>query len=962
MSITAAVIESSGWVLRLTVTGALTQPNTNFGAYIFDYDGVPRLSLAVSHPGFVKSAGAAVAGALARNIVGLRPLRQVVNPASPTVKVLDEVNLGGGLLQVRIALSETIYATETSLSLSTLAGWRSGIGAQSGLSVINNSTATPPVPIMRWVLPHYGVATGPFRISLIVGSHHPVGFDPVAGVKFTVTDGTTVKTFWTTALATDNTYGDNLRCYSMVVDPSTATALTAGLLRCDAEVYPYLGSMRTTDPAGTRSMTNIRTDGFLTTAQAPWVIGYDPAGTRYSNRFVVVDPVNGTTTPSGAMVQPTLAAAKAVASTSKPRDISTAVAAGRNQSYTLPAANGQPSSSSDFSGLRVIVPAGVYNGLGSTIPNSGNCAEIPVTIEGDPDDPDARNNVILDTETTGRNIRTTRLRYRRLTVRAAASQFLNTNTVAYVWLDNITLQGKAGSEASTTNPFSTAAGVPATQFAWTVTNSRIWRLAMQIGANTRQIMLFRANEHTSKARATVIVKNRVIPPAEDGITNYSSTFNQVGYANPQQTVNIGHFEDWVVAYNDARSIRWEGLGRTPIPAALAGTSKDQIRRHLILNNVFERVSGTFTPNSDTDTTQGGYGENEHVVMRDIIVEGNTFAGAGLNAFYNDPLPVTLADTDSQNNEAYNIRNANNAYDRQASKQDEFNDDTTRNIRRANGFPTADGHRPQLVGVWSTHFGTDAEAIVDSSRAESGPGNFLKDGLGPRSVQFQPKLATVGWANDACERGSDQGLGDYTPMPGSPLLGRIIRGNSDRDWLGNPRLFNGAAGAIEAGGQSLVAQGARHDHAATAPALAVPLTLAAQNGNHGHSAAATTVSTGVSLVTANAAQQHRAAVSQASWATSLFAANALMTSAAVMAVVAWQGSIIPSGANSAIGSTSPPISSTGPVATVLAPPGALHVMLSQAAQLFPESSVPEDRTLRVRADARTIFITETKQEN
>jgi hypothetical protein len=912
----------------------------------------------------VKSGGQAIAGALARTIVGLRPLRQVVNPASPTVKVLDEVDLGGGSVQVRIALSETIYATETSLSLSTLAGWRSGIGAQSNISVTNNSTAVAPVPIMRWVLPSYDVAQGPFRLSLIVGSNHPVGFDPVAGVKFTVTDGATVKTFWTTALDTDNTYGDNLRCYTMVVDPSTATALTAGLLRCDAEVYPYLGAMRTTDPAGTRSMTNIRTDGFLTVAAAPWVIGYDPAGTRYSNRFAFVDPVNGSTTAAAGMIQTTLAAAKAVAPASRPRNVATAIQAARLQAISLPAANGQAASTNtEVSGLRVVLAAGTHSGLGITAVSSGTgTVEIPVTIEGDPDDANARNNVILDTEVTGRNMRVSRLRYRRLTVRAAASQSLHTNTVGYLWLDDMTLEGKTGSEASTSNPFATAAGVPATQYAWTITKSRIWRLGMLIGAATRQVMLFRANEHTSKARATAIVKNRVIPPAEDGITNYSSTFNQVGYANPQQTVNLGHFEDWVVAYNDARSIRWEGLTRSVIPAALAGTAKDQIRRHLILNNVFERVSGTFTPNSDTDTTQGGYGENEHVVMRDIIVEGNTIAGAGFNAFYNDPLPATLADCDSQNNEAYNIRNANNAYDRQASKQDEFNDDTTRNIRRANGFPTADGHRPQLVGAWSTHFGTDAEAIVDSSRAESGPGNFLKDGLGPRSVQFQPKLATVGWANDACERGSDQGLGDYTPMPGSPLLGRIIRGNSDRDWLGNLRQVNGAAGAIEATGQSLLAQGTRHGHAATVPALAVPLTLAPQTGSHGHSAAAAPVSTGGALAAANAAHQHRASVSQAGWAASLFAANALMTSAAVLAVVAWQGSIAASDGSIAFGSTAPSISATAPVAAMLEPPGTRHATLTQATQLIPESSVPEDRTLRVRADARTIFITETKQEN
>jgi hypothetical protein len=549
-----------------------------------------------------------------------------------------------------------------------------------------------------------------------------------------------------------------------------------------------------------------------------------------------------------------------------------------------------------------------------------------------------------------------------MTIRTQASQALNTNSVTQLWLDRVTLEGKAGQETANAVPFQMTAPNAATQWSWMVTGCKFWRSGNTLGASTRQIQLFRANEHTRRAAATVIVKNRVIPPAEDGFTNYTATFNQVGYANPQQTVNLGHFEDWVVAYNDARSIRWIGLTRTPIPAALAGTSKDQIRRHLILNNVFERVSGTFTPGADSDTSQGGYGENEHVVMRDIIVEGNTFAGAAFNAFYNDPVPTTLAECDTQNNEAYNIRNANNAYDRQASKQDEFNDDTTRTVRRNNGFPTAEGHRPQLTGAWSTHFGTDMEAVVDASRAESGPGNFLRDGLGPRSVQFQPKLATVGWTNDACEKGSDQGLGDYRPMPGSPLLARIVRGNSDRDWANNVRLFNGAAGAIEASDVSLAVAGSRHDHRAAAPTLETPLSLAVASARHGHAAAAGLVSTSGTMAAANARHAHAVTPGQTGWATSLSAANALMTSAAMVAVVAWQGQTIPAGSSHGVSNGVPGVSAAGPLPTMLLPPGARHAVSTQAAPIFPQSNVPDDRTLRVRLERRTIFPTTSKQEN
>jgi hypothetical protein len=250
------LIEANGWVLRLDVTGGLG----DFASYILDPDGTPRLTLASSHPGFIKSGGQAVAGTIARSLVGTKPLRRPIPAAGPITPVIDETDLGGGVIRVRIALSEHVYATDTGVTLAVLAGWRAGESAATGIRVTNASTIVTPIPIMRWVLLPYGVTTGAFTVALFVASHHPVGFEPVAGVKFTATDGTTIKTVWTTQLSTDASYGDGLRCYTATIDPATATALTAGLLRIDAEVHPWLGGVRTTDPAGTRSMATLRSD------------------------------------------------------------------------------------------------------------------------------------------------------------------------------------------------------------------------------------------------------------------------------------------------------------------------------------------------------------------------------------------------------------------------------------------------------------------------------------------------------------------------------------------------------------------------------------------------------------------------------------------------------------------------------------------------------------------------------
>ncbi|MBC7522045.1 MAG: hypothetical protein H7268_13255, partial [Sandarakinorhabdus sp.] len=481
MPITAAQIESNGWVLRLTLTGALSSPNTDFSAYTFDMNGVPRLTLTTSHPGFVKSGGTAVGGTRTRSIIGLKPLRNPANPiasgtlAAPTI---DETDLGGGQVRVRIALAEMVYSGDTGLSLAVLGNWRAGEGAATGISVTNSSTIGAPLPIMRWVLPPYEVATGSFRLSLIVGSHHPIGFDPVAGVKFTVTDGTTTKTVWATALGDDNTYGDNLRCHTVLIDPATATALTAGLLRCDAEVYPYLGAMRSTDPAGTRIVATLADDGLSAAAEAPFVIGYDPAGTRYSNVYAFIDPVNGTNIPATGMIATTRTAAKAIAPASRPRNVMTAQHACRllNRSFTnrLGTSYG---SAGNTDGLVCTLAAGTHtDALGNTngtLSASARTSEIPLTIEGDPTNSNPRANCILQTRAVGgqTNNAVQRLRLRNLTLeQGEASLMACTNK----WLDNVEIRAKSGFILVNSAPIGgNVLNIASAN--WWVTRSKIWR-------------------------------------------------------------------------------------------------------------------------------------------------------------------------------------------------------------------------------------------------------------------------------------------------------------------------------------------------------------------------------------------------------------------------------------------------------------------------------------------------------
>ena len=916
MPITAATVEANGWVLRVTVSGSAG----SFASYTLDPDGNPRVLLATSHAGFVKSAGTAIAGSIARSLVGTKPVRRPVSWTGTTKDpaVIDEIDNGNGTVTARIALSEHVYATDTGLVLAVQAGWRTGEPAGTGIAVTNGSTAAAPVPIFRWALAPYDVTQGVFRLSLFVVSHHPVGFEPVAGVRFTVTDGTRTRTVWATELSTDNSHGDNLRCYSVLVDPGTATALTAGLLRCDAEVYPWLGAMRSTDAAGTRVMTGLGTAGFGVSAQSPFVIGYDPAGTRYLGQFLFVDPA-GTATASAAMVQTSHAAAKAIAVASRPRDYTTALQALYLAARTLPAANGLAAQTRAADGARIRFIAGVHAGVGATAVTSGlTSAEIPVVLEGDPDDADPRANCILQTGTP-QSGRVTRTRLRNIRIEAGGTALMSSTSI-YWFLDNVELRGKAGSELSTVQPLSSAA-VPSDQWNVCITRSKWHRIGFRIGAVSNRAGLLRASEHSRRADALTILRNRFVPATEDTTV----TGNESGIGQWSGTAfALGAFEDVIAAFNDLRACRNRVWVVNPATAAAAATPNPSYRRLAFINNVCERVGSSAEP-------FWSMGETESATISYNIIEGNSFAGERVNAFYSDPLPVTVADTNTQLNQAFCNRMANNAFDRNASKVDEFLDPNTLNIRTAGGVINPTGYRPQMVETWSGHYGAGHEGNYDGGRATGSIDSNRREYSGLRSEQTAVAVYP-GWTTDRSVLGTGTGLGDYRPAAGSPLLGRLRRGSSDRDFADRPRLALGAAGALEGTG--------------------IAVALVPEAARHGHRAAASLLAWSGSLLPARAVMASRAGVSGVAWQGAVAPARAVMASRAAPASVAVAVSIGPAPARL-------PMASLAAVVTVrsggLDPAPAVHGLSDFSVTLLPGRRGGVAGQVPVGADVRVLLI-------
>ena len=837
MAITAASIEANGWVLRLTVSAGLG----TFGSYALDPGGTPRVTLTSNHAGFVKSGGQAIAGIIGRSLIATKPLRLPVNPGSPNTPVIDETDLGGGLIRVRLALTEHVYATDTALSLAVLAGWRTGEGAASGIAVSNASTAAAPVPIMRWALLPYAATAGAFTLALLVVSHHPVGLEPVAGVRFTATDGSNVKTVWTTQLSTDTSYGDNLRCYTAVINPATATALTTGLLRCDAEVYPWLGAMRTTDAAGTRSMANLRSDGFAVDAASPWVIGHDPAGTRYGGQVALVDPVNGTVTAASGMVQATLAAARAMAPAALPRDINTAIQAGYLANRTLPAANGQPLATRNVDGMQIYLAAGIHAGPGSGGVTSGlTVVEVPIRIIGDPAAASPRDSCILQTAVAGVN-RGARLMWQNLTIELATTALAGSSST-YNMVDNCIVRSKAGQEASGTAPFTAAA--PAGFWNFGIVRSRWWRTSAAIGNANARPGLVRATETQRTVNSSLIaVKNRLISSSEDGFIG-SATFTAFG-AWPAATL-VGQSEDFIIAYNDIRNLRARAVVFAAVSGAIAGTPNNSIRRNAFIGNVVERIGTDPSPFY-------GLGEDASATMSYIIIEGNSFVGDRSNTFYSDPLPVTLADTNAMLNQAFVNRVANNAFDWLPTKHDDFNDNSSATLRG-----TSNGYRPQMIEAWSMLYGVGHEANVDTRR--TGSSLFPLEYSGPGTLTDYAGAIAPLYTDDRSLLGTGTGTGNYRPLAVSPLAGRGLRANADVDGDGILRRVPFAAGAFQAAAIDLFPAATRSAQQAGVGVVKLGLTLAPAAGRSPQRAALGQVQLGLALAPVPAHSAQRAATS------------------------------------------------------------------------------------------------------
>lgn len=123
----------------------------------------------------------------------------------------------------QVALSRIIYDDDTIVG---------------GLT--NNSTIVSPKPVANWVMPHRLTVGNSIDLEVVAFHRDARNSEQVACVKFIATDGTnTVSQFVSTSVVSGKSYDKHaVIVYRTNLD---VTTLNAGLITCNAEIYPWIG-------------------------------------------------------------------------------------------------------------------------------------------------------------------------------------------------------------------------------------------------------------------------------------------------------------------------------------------------------------------------------------------------------------------------------------------------------------------------------------------------------------------------------------------------------------------------------------------------------------------------------------------------------------------------------------------------------------------------------------------------
>lgn len=287
-----ASIDATGWQLWLEFASMGTNGFfKNFGfATNNSISGNETVKLSVTSQGFDSTGTAKL---YTRTLYGTKQIRFAY--PSNTFPDTTSNNIS---TTVKIALSDFVYSGDSNIVVTLASGVYTNLTVNSAVAtampVTNNSTRPYPLPVCNWTWPGYQRETNAtMRLRAVGFAQTADGGQPLACMKFVVSDGTTTTTNTVGAMAIDRTLPDIYPTGEYFTDvtlspfiPYAAGGAT-GLLRCNFHAYPRLG---------TTSTVLITTDAAALSPSPCTITNLYDANYAYCNRIAVVDPAGNDTT------------------------------------------------------------------------------------------------------------------------------------------------------------------------------------------------------------------------------------------------------------------------------------------------------------------------------------------------------------------------------------------------------------------------------------------------------------------------------------------------------------------------------------------------------------------------------------------------------------------------------------------------------------------------------------------
>jgi hypothetical protein len=611
----------NGWTAEIDIAGLATGGSYNLGMGPNSDPTNAKITFTVSSPGFDTTGAAATT---TRTIYATKYVR-LPYPSNASV---DE-STSGGTLTIKVALSDFIYAADTSITANISSGVYTKTSvpnnASSSVSVVNNSTLQYPKSVGRWAWPGYERVTGDFLVEAVAFNRFAKNGKPLAAMVFTANDQhghTVTQTVTDMTVSTRSGDANSVQVYAATIPVSTLTQ--SDIIEVNFKAYPWVGTSSAILNSATTSNGYAQPNERL----GPIYEINDKSGT-YGYAYAYVNPRGSDTTGT---VYSTQSAAEAGSAFLTIKKASDAIQTYNNSNY----------SRNEAGGGTILLGAGTttYPGL-STVDVGTMNTWLTITRTSTT----SKSAVILDTDGNNRTSRITRLKITGITIKSSSASTIITGRTATdaLWLhDNIIDRTGTGIVAfSTAAAYATQNSIvnhDATGFSPFSTTHSGWAL-------------IRGNTNTA---ATAIKGDVYALLGNSGVTPlFKENANSSGQAASDNSV---------FAYNSLY-----GITSAPNSFSMTSTSTGLA----VIGNVMEKTTTTellFCVSCDLSSA----------TTSNVMIWHNTFAGERGNFGYNEDGTAYLG--------RYNWSQKFNVFEEWNTKTDDFVGGGAANGNRTGNWP------------------------------------------------------------------------------------------------------------------------------------------------------------------------------------------------------------------------------------------------------------------------------------